>query len=105
MMAGRDWRVGHRGRDQMYYEEVRDGAWQRIEVQGEMLTGPAHHVIYFASVADWQRYPAWARDRRDAIIARIKSEFREPDYEYYGGGSGAAPQVDPPTRRLHNRRP
>jgi hypothetical protein len=68
----------------MYYEEMRDGAWERIEISGEMLMGRAHHVIYFASPEQWHQYPAWARDRRDEIIARITSEFREPDYEYHG---------------------
>lgn len=93
----RGWRVGHRGRDQMCYEERRDGRWQRIEIDGEMLTGRAHHVIYFASVENWQRYPEWARHRREEIIARIKSEFREPDYEYSDGGTAsAAPASIPP---------
>ena len=78
------WRVGHRGRDCMYYEEWTGRGWERLDISGEMLTGPAHHVIYFASPADWQRYPEWARHRRDEIIARIKSEFRPPDYEYHG---------------------
>jgi hypothetical protein len=78
----RDWNVGHRGRDGMYYEEFRDGEWHQIEIDGEMLIGPAHHVIYFASPEHWLRYPEWARGRRDEIIARIKSEFHEPHYEY-----------------------
>jgi hypothetical protein len=55
-----------------------------------MLMGRAHHIIYFASPERWQSYPEWARDRRDEIMARIKSEFREPDYEYYEGGGVAA---------------
>lgn len=76
------WRVGHTGRDMMYYEENHDGAWQRIDIDGEMLTGHAHHVIYFANAETWSRYPEWARHRRKEIIARIKSRFREPDYEY-----------------------
>lgn len=80
----RRWRVGHQGRDMMYYEEWNDGGWQRLVIDGEMLTGRAHHVIYFASPERWQSYPKWARLRRDEIIARIKSEFREPDYEYSG---------------------
>ena len=80
------WRVGHRGRDQMYYEELIVGAWERIDIDGEMLMGPAHHVIYFASREAWTSYPSWARGRRDEIIARITSEFREPDYEYSGLG-------------------
>jgi hypothetical protein len=87
----RGWRVGHQGRDQMYYEERIAGAWQRIDVDGEMLTGRAHHVIYFKSPSEWQRYPAWAHGRRDEIIARIKLEFREPDYEYDDGGPWDAP--------------
>jgi hypothetical protein len=90
------WRVGHRGRDCIYYDEWRDGTWQRIEIDGEMLTGRAHHVIYFASLDRWRSYPAWARDRRDEIIARIKTAFREPDYEYYGEGLQLPAQ--PPTR-------
>lgn len=87
----RDWRVGHTGRDMMYYEEQRDGAWQRIAIDGEMLMGRAHHVIYFASPEQWQQYPGWARHRRDEIIARIQSAFREPDYEYAGGGGTGVP--------------
>ena len=86
----RDWRVGHRGRDGMYYEERGAAGWRRIEIDGEMLMGRTHHVIYFASPDRWRRYPAWARDRRDEIIARIKSEFRPPDYEYSGDGPGRA---------------
>ena len=81
---GRGWRVGHQGRDQMYYEELRDGSWERIDIDGEMLMGPAHHVIYFAAPERWRTYPPWARERRAEIIARITSEFREPDYEYSG---------------------
>jgi hypothetical protein len=38
----RGWRVGHQGRDQMYYEELHQGAWKRIEIDGEMLMGRAH---------------------------------------------------------------
>lgn len=90
----RDWHVGHVGRDGMYYEERHTGGWQRIEIDGEMLIGPAHHAVYLASPERWRSYPEWARDRRDEIVARIKSEFREPDYEY--SHAGAAPIA--PTR-------
>jgi hypothetical protein len=62
----------------MYYEEFREGAWHRIEIDGEMLTGKAHHIIYFGSL----KFPDWARERRHEIIERIKSEFRPPGYEY-----------------------
>jgi len=88
--ASRGWRVGHQGRDEMYYEELRDGRWQRLRISGELLTGRAHHAIFFASPAQWREYPEWARLRRDEIIARIQSEFRAPDYEYYGEPSARA---------------
>jgi hypothetical protein len=78
------WRVGHHGRDSMYYEEFLGGSWQRIVINGEMLLGRAHHVIYFDSTEKWKTYPEWARNRRDKIIGRIKSVFAEPDYEYEG---------------------
>ena len=76
------WRVGHHGRDMMYYEEWAGIAWRRLEISGEMLMGRPHHVIHFRSAPAWSAYPAWAHGRRDEIIARIKSEFRPPDYEY-----------------------
>jgi hypothetical protein len=79
----RGWHVGHAGRDQIYYEEFLDGKTRRIEIDGEMLVGPVHHVIYFVSPERWQqRYPDWARDRRDEIIARVKSELAAPRYDY-----------------------
>ena len=96
----RGWRVGHVGRDQMYYEELRDGTWERLAIDGEMLMGPAHHVIYFRTPAQWQAYPPWARERRDEIVGRITSEFRPPDYEYDGidgaGGDVADAPPSPP---------
>ena len=93
----RGWRVGHRGRDQMFYEEKIGGVWQRLEIDGEMLTGRAHHVIYFASAEVWRGYPEWARERRDEIVARVKSVFREPDYEYQTWGSASGPVVTGPS--------
>ncbi len=76
----RGWRVGHIGRDAMYYEELKDGTWHRIEVGGELLVGKAHHVIYLGP--DALKLPEWAESRRGEIIGRIKSEFRPPGYEY-----------------------
>lgn len=88
--AAAGWRVGHRGRDMMYYEEWRDGAWQRLEISGEMLAGRAHHAIYFDAPQRWNAYPAWARHRRDEIIARITSELRPPDYVYVDAAADTA---------------
>jgi hypothetical protein len=70
----------------VYYEELRDSTWRRLAIDGEMLTGRAHHVIYFGSRAAWNAMPEWARGRRDEIIARVKSVFAIPDYEYEGEG-------------------
>lgn len=80
----RGWRVGHQGRDQMYYEEFAENRWKRIEIDGEMLTGKAHHVVYLSSI----KFPDWAQSRTEEIISRIKSEFREPEYEYWGDNQG-----------------
>lgn len=76
------WCVGHTGRDMMFYEEKHGGQWLRLEIGGEMLMGAAHHVIYFRGAEGWLGYPEWARHRRDEIIARIKSRFHPPEYEY-----------------------
>jgi hypothetical protein len=81
-----DWREGHHGRDAMYYEELRDGKWERLKLGGEMLMGRAHHVIYFGNREDRKHHPDWAQGRRDEIIDRVKTAFRIPDYEYDGEG-------------------
>src|SRR3954463_6742846 len=86
----------------MYYEELHGGVWERIAIDGEMLTGRAHHVIYFATPERWLQYPEWAKARRDEIIARVVSEFREPDYEYHSTGAAstvarAAPVMSTPS--------
>lgn len=98
-VSAESWRVGHRGRDLMFYEELHDGDWRRIEIDGEMLTGRAHHVIYFACPEVWLQYPDWARHRRDEIMARVKSRFAAPDYEYQESGTiprTVAPHPNPP---------
>ena len=82
----------------MYYEERRGGQWQRIDIDGEMLLGEAHHAVYLASPERWRHYPDWARDRRDEIVSRIRSEFREPEYDYRGE-LGGVPVARPQSRR------
>jgi hypothetical protein len=78
------WRVGHLGRHSIFYEEYRDGKWERIEISGEMLLGRTHHVIYFGNAEEWNQQPSWAHHRRDEIIDRIKTTFQVPSYEYDG---------------------
>lgn len=85
-MNGKAWRVSHRGRDRIAYEERIGWRWRGIVIDGELLIGPAHHVIYCPSPQEWSKYPTWAQGRREEIIARIKSRLRAPDYEYQGDG-------------------
>jgi hypothetical protein len=80
----RDWRVGHSGRDALYYEERHEGVWRRLPLDGE--AGRPHHAIYFGSKVDWAKQPEWARDRRDEILARIKQAFPITEYAYEGEG-------------------
>jgi hypothetical protein len=72
----RGWRARDVGPEELCYEEWREGAWQPIQIPGEMLLD--HHVIYLARL----ELPDWAKERRDEIVGRIKSAFRSPDYEY-----------------------
>ena len=88
----RGWRVGHQGRDGMFYEEMIDGRWERIPIDGEMLCGDAHHVIYFPTQREWDAMPEWTRGRRSEIIARIKTIFTPPDYEYEEAEQAGADQ-------------
>ncbi len=74
----RGWRVGHEGRDSMYYEELNGVKWDRIELDGEMLCGKSHHIIYTTPDA----FPKWALPRMKEISNRIRSEFKKPGYEY-----------------------
>ena len=76
----RGWRFRRAGRDQFFYQELIDGQWASITIDGEMLGGRPRHVIYMPTIEAWGRLPAWARDRRAEIIARIQTECPEPDY-------------------------
>ena len=81
----RGWRVGHEGRDSMYYEEADSGGvWRRLELGGEMIVvGKAHHAIYLPGEGKWRREsPDWAKERREEIVERIRGELRPPGYLY-----------------------
>ncbi|GEP44706.1 hypothetical protein [Brevifollis gellanilyticus] len=77
----RGWRVGSSGRDEIFYEEKVEGEWKRITIYAEMLVGKVHRIIDLSSI----QFPEWARSREDKIIARIKSEYAPPRYEYDEG--------------------
>jgi hypothetical protein len=55
----------------MHNDELHDGQRRRLIVECEMLTGRAHHVIYFTTPEQGLKYPEWAQGRREEIIARI----------------------------------
>jgi hypothetical protein len=78
----RGWRLRRAGRDQFCYQELIDERWASITIDGEMLRGKPRRVIYMPTIEAWGFLPAWARDRRAEIIARIQSECPEPDYAY-----------------------
>jgi len=82
----RGWVVEHSGRDRIVYREQVGGRLEDFQLDGEMLMGTPHHVIYVPGEARWeQTAPAWARGRREEIVARIRSRLREPGYEYSFG--------------------
>ena len=80
----RGWRTQRVGRDELVYEELVDGAWKSLPIDGEMLTGASDFAIYFDSAERWAEYPSWARERRDEIISRIRQDCPAPRYEYTG---------------------
>ncbi len=80
----RGWRVGHKGRDSIFYDELIDGDWERIEIDGEMQggAGDPQHVVWFPSEEQWARLPKWTAGRREEILRRVQGEFSPPSYEY-----------------------
>jgi len=81
----RGWRAFHRGQTSIRYEELVDGAWEGFDIAGDALMGRPYHAIYLPTPDEWAALPAWARDRRDEIVARLRGAFREPDYTYDEG--------------------
>jgi len=95
-----DGEVGSQGNDSAFVDVRR--YLQQCSSTEWNAPGRAHHVIYFATPERWREYPEWAKARRDEIIARVVSEFREPDYEYHSAAAGgtvarAAPVVSTPS--------
>lgn len=82
-LRARRWMVEHRGRDSFVYKELVGGRLEQIDIDGEMLVGTPHHVLYIPNETEWdRRYPRWAQGRRREIVDRITSELRPPEYEY-----------------------
>ena len=81
-LASRGFWVAGKGRDNIEYQERRNGKIERLTVYGErMAIGP--HLVYVPDEESWQlEAPAWARNRRDEIVGRIKLMLGTRKYEY-----------------------
>lgn len=83
--------MGHLGRDELFYDEMIEGRWERIIIGGEMLCGgSSKHVVYFPSAEEWRKFPDWTHGRQEEITCRLKQGFVTPRYEYMEGDSSAS---------------
>ena len=76
----RGWKIVGMGRDELAYVERDKG---RVIFGAELMgTGPVSRIITIPA-SDWDTsVPAWARGRREEIVARIRSEMPDPRYKY-----------------------
>jgi len=70
----RGWRVGHQGRDSLFYDELIEGEWKRIIIDGEMQCSDENpqHVVWFPSADEWNKLSSWAVGRREQILGRVR---------------------------------
>ena len=78
--VSRGWRLRCLGAGSWTYEEKRGDSWSGF-VMPELTDyrEPPHHLEVMCT-ARWSEYPEWTQGRRDEILARIRSELKEPDY-------------------------
>ncbi|MEM6718530.1 MAG: hypothetical protein AAF611_04355 [Bacteroidota bacterium] len=77
----RGWRAQPIGRDSILYQQKIKNEWKEIQIEGEMLVGDIHKIIYFKTEQDWAAYPEWAQNRTE-IIQRIKIDYPPHSTEY-----------------------
>jgi hypothetical protein len=71
--------TGQRMGTQWVYEEWQDGQIQRIQFELE-YAGRGGYGIHIPSEAAWrERMPAWAHERRDAIVDRLSTVFKRSE--------------------------
>jgi hypothetical protein len=70
------------GRDTIKYEEKSVRSISSLTISGELMaSGP--YVVYVPTAEEWKRdMPAWARERRDEILTRMKKVLGTKNYEY-----------------------
>lgn len=71
----RGWRVGRQGRDQLLYDKLREGKWERIDVDGAILEGTPHHVIYLSSTV----FPLWGKSARKRLSSASRASCEHQD--------------------------
>jgi hypothetical protein len=73
----RGWRFSP-GRDEIFYHEKVNGEWKEIRIYVGVSEDLKYSIIDLSGI----QFPAWALNHKDEIIARIKSEYSPPQYEY-----------------------
>ncbi len=77
------WYVEHNGRCGIFYYELYSLKIKKIFIDGEILIGIPSYVLYIPNDDDWlNNYPNWASSKKEEIIKRIKTKFKEPEYSY-----------------------
>lgn len=76
----RGWRLLCVSPDGWRYEEKHAEAWTGFLMSEQMdFREPPHHLEIMSS-SRWSEYPEWTHGRREEILARIRSELKEPNY-------------------------
>lgn len=74
--------VTRQGRDEIEYQELREGGVERLTISGEMMVG-APDVVYVPTEEEWlHTMPEWSQGRREEIIAKVRRKLGTKRYEY-----------------------
>jgi hypothetical protein len=76
----RGWRVRCVVSGKWAYEEFREGKWDGIIFEVVTDFREPGQILDIRNVERWNVFLAWARERRDEIITRVKSRLHAPTY-------------------------
>jgi hypothetical protein len=85
----RGWRLEFGHGSSFRYGEFHQVEWREVGFGYRRLSGKGPRILIFiAPPQDWAQQPqeAWAKDRREEILARVKSELKPPRYAYSDDG-------------------
>lgn len=71
----RGWRLRFVSGGCRYEEKNECAAWIGIEIEG-IFCGHVVRDLRFKSPTSWEKYPAWAAQRRTEIVTRVRKEYR-----------------------------